>query len=171
MNPEKDKFETVREKIKTFPMGPGLYFMKGHADKVLYIGKAKNLRARVASYFQPSSDLASSRGPKIVEMVNKVEAIDFLETESEVDAMLQEARLIKPFHISKSQPPMISPESISPENQDRRATDCSAPLLAQKTCEPLWRNCRKYLNSAPVVLKSTQQTKTFGSFAPAFFTA
>ena len=95
MKPEKDKFETVREKIKTLPTGPGLYFMKGHADKVLYIGKAKNLRSRVASYFQPASDLASSRGPKIVEMVNKVEAVDFLETESEVDAMLQEARLIK----------------------------------------------------------------------------
>jgi len=95
MKPEKDKFETVREKIKALPTGPGLYFMKGHADKVLYIGKAKNLRTRVASYFQPASDLASSRGPKIVEMVNKVEAVDFLETESEVDAMLQEARLIK----------------------------------------------------------------------------
>ena len=95
MNPEKDKFETVREKIKTLPTRPGLYFMKGHADKVLYIGKAKNLRSRVASYFQPASDLASSRGPKIVEMVNKVEIVDFLETESEVDAMLQEARLIK----------------------------------------------------------------------------
>ncbi len=95
MKPEKDKLETVHEKIKTFPTSPGLYIMKGRADKVLYIGKAKNLRSRVASYFQPSSDLASSRGPKIVEMINKVQAVDFLETESEVDAMLQEARLIK----------------------------------------------------------------------------
>ena len=69
------KFEAIREKIKGFPTGPGLYFMKGPADKVLYIGKAKNLRSRVASYFhpahriggvQPGGDILTSRGPKIV---------------------------------------------------------------------------------------------------------
>ncbi|UCF00436.1 MAG: excinuclease ABC subunit UvrC [Planctomycetota bacterium] len=81
--------------MKSFPTGPGLYFMKGSAEKVLYIGKAKNLRSRVASYFQPSGDPAVSRGPKITEMLSKVQAVDFLETETEVDAMLQEARLIK----------------------------------------------------------------------------
>jgi len=69
--------------------------MKGAKDQVLYIGKAKNIRSRVASYFQPSSDIAESRGPKIAEMLNKVETVDFLETETEVDAMLKEARLIK----------------------------------------------------------------------------
>jgi len=90
-----DKFETIREKIKSFPTGPGLYFMKGRSDKVLYIGKAKNLRSRVASYFHQAGDLAVSRGPKIIEMVNKVRDIDFLETETEVEAMLAEARLIK----------------------------------------------------------------------------
>jgi len=90
-----DKSGAIREKIKTFPTGPGLYFMKGSADKVLYIGKAKNLRSRVSSYFQQAGDLAVSRGPKITEMLSKVKTIDFLETETEVDAMLQEARLIK----------------------------------------------------------------------------
>ena len=69
--------------------------MKGRGDKVLYIGKAKNLRSRVAGYFQKSANLVASRGPKIAEMVAKVEAVDFIETDSEVDAMLQEARLIK----------------------------------------------------------------------------
>ena len=77
------------------PDAAGVYLMKDAAGRVIYIGKAKNLRSRVASYFQPASDLASSRGPKIVEMINKVETVDFLETESDVDAMLQEARLIK----------------------------------------------------------------------------
>ncbi len=91
----KDKFEAIREKIKSFPAGPGLYFMKGPRDKVLYIGKAKNLRSRAASYFQQGSDLAVSRGPKITEMTGKVKTVDFLATETEVDAMLQEARLIK----------------------------------------------------------------------------
>jgi len=69
--------------------------MKGEGDVVLYIGKAKNLRSRAASYFQPSTDLMASRGARIVEMVEKVEAVDYLQTKSEVDAILQEARLIK----------------------------------------------------------------------------
>jgi excinuclease ABC subunit C len=92
---EKDKIDNIRQITKDFPTGPGLYFMKGPGDKVLYIGKAKNLRSRVASYFQPASDLLSSRGPKIAEMVTKVETVDFIETHNEIDALLQEARLIK----------------------------------------------------------------------------
>jgi len=95
MGETEKKLRKIREKIKAFPTGPGLYFMKGSGDKVLYIGKAKNLRSRAASYFQPGSDLISSRGPKIAEMVTKVESIDFLESPNEVDAVLQEARLIK----------------------------------------------------------------------------
>ncbi len=91
----KDKMNEIRERIKGFPAGPGLYFMKGPGDKVLYIGKANNLRSRVASYFQPGGDLAASRGPKITEMLGKVETVDFLETPNEVDAVLKEARLIK----------------------------------------------------------------------------
>jgi len=91
----KDRLEKIRQKIKTLPTGSGLYFMKGSGDKVLYIGKAKNLRSRVASYFQPGGEIATSRGPKIVEMISKVDTVDFLETETEVDAMLKEARLIK----------------------------------------------------------------------------
>ena len=97
-NREKDRLEAIRRQINSFPAGPGLYFMKGSADKVLYIGKAKNLRSRVASYFQPSGELAASRGPKIAEMISKVKTVDFLETQSEVDAVLQEARLIKDIH-------------------------------------------------------------------------
>ena len=92
------EFKTIREKIKSFPTGPGLYFMKGPKDKVLYIGKAKNLRSRVASYFQQAGDLTVSRSPKIAEMLTKVEIVDFLETGTEVSAMLQEARLIKDIH-------------------------------------------------------------------------
>ena len=95
---QEDKFEEIRGKIKGFPAGPGLYFMKGAGGKVLYIGKAKNLRSRVGSYFQAGGELAVSRGPKIVEMINKVKMVDYLETGTEVDAVLKEARLIKDIH-------------------------------------------------------------------------
>ncbi|MBL7214589.1 MAG: excinuclease ABC subunit UvrC [Phycisphaerae bacterium] len=84
--------------MRTFPTGPGLYFMKDAEDKVLYVGKAKNLRSRAGSYFQPGVNLAQSRGPWIVEMVGKTATVEYIQTESEVDAILQEARLIKDIH-------------------------------------------------------------------------
>jgi len=93
-----DRIEAIREVIKSFPTTPGLYFMKDADEKVLYIGKAKNLRSRVASYFQPGANLHESRGPWIVEMIEKTVSVDYLQTPSEVDAILQEARLIKDIH-------------------------------------------------------------------------
>ena len=87
------QYESICEKIKSFPKQPGLYFMKNARGKVLYIGKAKDLRSRVSSYFQSGADLGVSRGPKIVEMINKVETVDFLETKNEVDAVLHEGVL------------------------------------------------------------------------------
>ena len=72
----KSRIEIIREQIKEFGTGPGLYFFKDAKDTVLYIGKAKNLRSRVSSYFQESADLLQSRGPKIVEMINKVVSVD-----------------------------------------------------------------------------------------------
>lgn len=93
-----ERVQAIRESIKEFPTGPGLYFMKDADDKVLYVGKAKNLRSRVSSYFQPSANLHESRGPWIAEMVEKTASVDYLPTETEVDAILQEARLIKDIH-------------------------------------------------------------------------
>ncbi len=90
-----NRLDAIRAHIKAFPTGPGLYFIKDSRDTVLYIGKANNLRNRIASYFQPSADLMASRGPKIVEMVTQAVAVDYLDCTSEVDAILQEARLIK----------------------------------------------------------------------------
>ena len=95
---DQERLEGVREAIRTFPTGPGLYFMKDAEDKVLYIGKAKNLRSRAGSYFQPGANLAESRGPWIVEMVGKTVTVEYIQTDSEVDAILQEARLIKDIH-------------------------------------------------------------------------
>lgn len=90
-----DCVDKLRELIAGFPKAPGVYLMKDSEGRVLYVGKAKDLRSRVTSYFQPSADLLNSRGPDICRMVAKVRHIDYLECESEVDALLKEARLIK----------------------------------------------------------------------------
>jgi excinuclease ABC subunit C len=92
---ELTSIERLRAKIAAFPKSPGVYLMKDAAGKVLYVGKAKDLRARVGSYFLPSADLLNSRGPEIARMAAQVADIDFLECETEVDALLKEARLIK----------------------------------------------------------------------------
>ncbi len=89
------RIEHLREIISKFPKSPGLYFMKDAQGVVLYIGKAKDLRSRVHSYFQDSTDLLNTRGPEIARMATKVCDIDFMECETEVDALLQENRLIK----------------------------------------------------------------------------
>ncbi|HUW84124.1 MAG TPA: excinuclease ABC subunit UvrC [Phycisphaerae bacterium] len=91
----KDPVEQLREKIRHFPKTPGVYLMKDARGRMLYVGKAKDLRSRVMSYFQESADLARSRGPEIALMVAKVADIDFLDCDTEVDALLQENRLIK----------------------------------------------------------------------------
>lgn len=89
------RLEAIRKLIAGFPKNPGVYLMKDAEGRVLYVGKAKDLRSRVMSYFQPSADLLNTRGPDICRMVEKVADIEFLECESEVDALLKEARLIK----------------------------------------------------------------------------
>jgi excinuclease ABC subunit C len=79
------------EKVKTFPTTPGVYLMKDAEGKVIYVGKAKNLRNRASTYFATTAaDESRSR-----DHVKHIVDIDFIETGTEVDALLKEARLIK----------------------------------------------------------------------------
>src|SRR5205085_4116157 len=87
--------ERLRANIRRFPKSPGVYLMKDGKGVVIYVGKARDLRSRVGSYFQDSADLLKSRGPEIAHMIGLVCDIDFLDCETEVDALLQENRLIK----------------------------------------------------------------------------
>jgi len=93
------------EKIKVkLPETPGVYIFLGANNKeIFYIGKATSLRARVASYFR--ADLVSTRGPIISGMVEKARSIDFIETDSVLEALILEAALIK-----KHQPPYNTKE-------------------------------------------------------------
>src|SRR5437763_2511964 len=79
------------EKVKTFPTTPGVYLMKDAAGVVIYVGKAKNLRNRAAHYFTK----AAAEDPRTADLVRLIADIDYLEAESEVDALLLEARLVK----------------------------------------------------------------------------
>ncbi len=87
--------DSLLNKIRHLPKSPGVYLFKDAKGRVLYVGKAKDLRSRVASYFQNSADLLKSRGPEIARMITMVADLDFLDCETEVDALLKENRLIK----------------------------------------------------------------------------
>ncbi len=73
------------------PTSPGVYIFKDAEDKVIYVGKAKNVRARVANYFTRSGD----GRPKVAELRERVRTIDFIVTESETEALVLESNLIK----------------------------------------------------------------------------
>ncbi len=89
-NPEYEKLEAT---IKQIPMDPGVYLMKNKLDQVIYVGKAKRLRQRVRNYFTKSGDGRA----KIKYLVQKIFDIEFIVTESEVEAFLVEASLIKKY--------------------------------------------------------------------------
>lgn len=84
--------------IKKFPDTPGVYFFrrtKGNRSDILYIGKATSLKDRVRSYF--STDIAVTRGPKIVGMLGECTDVTFEKTDSVLEALLLEAHLIKKY--------------------------------------------------------------------------
>jgi excinuclease ABC subunit C len=79
------------EKVKTLPPSPGVYLMKDAQGRVIYVGKAKNLRNRAGTYFLAPA--AADR--RTADLVAQIADIDYIAADTEVDALLLEARLIK----------------------------------------------------------------------------
>ena len=84
-------FDHASEKVRTFPTQPGVYLMKDDAGRVIYVGKAKNLRSRAGSYFLK----AAAEDSRTAAWVGEIADIDCVVCDSEVDALLMESRLIK----------------------------------------------------------------------------
>ncbi|KKT14785.1 MAG: Excinuclease ABC C subunit domain protein [Parcubacteria group bacterium GW2011_GWF2_44_8b] len=85
----------------TLPDAPGIYFFK-NGPKILYIGKATSLKDRVKSYF--ARDILMTRSPLIVKMLAEAKKIEFIETDSVLEALILEANEIKkhqPFYNSR----------------------------------------------------------------------
>ncbi len=92
---EKDNpgIEALREKTSKLTSSPGCYLMKDRTGKIIYVGKAKNLKNRVSSYFRRGQDHL----PKVWKMVSLVDDYDFIVTDSEFEALLLECSLIKQY--------------------------------------------------------------------------
>ena len=88
----KAEMTSIKQKqIKQIPTKPGVYFFKDVDNKIIYIGKAKNLRNRVRSYFQKSKHQSA----KNISLIKRISNVEWLVVRSEVEALLTEANLIK----------------------------------------------------------------------------
>lgn len=89
----------MKHKLALVPVNPGVYLLKDHKDKILYVGKAKNLRNRLKTYFQRTESLDARKSS----MVKLVRDFFFIVTKNELEALVLEANLIKqykpPFNI------------------------------------------------------------------------
>ncbi len=83
----------VEDKLRALPKSPGVYFHKDAAGEIIYIGKAARLNNRVRQYFQKSR----TRDPKTDALVAEIADIDWIEVDSEVDALFLEAELVRRY--------------------------------------------------------------------------
>lgn len=90
--PEKIKDSTLKQLVRTLPDKPGVYRYLDKDGKVIYVGKAKNLKKRVASYFTKNH-----QSGKLRLLVRKIADIKFVVTDTESDALLLENNLIKKY--------------------------------------------------------------------------
>jgi excinuclease ABC subunit C len=86
-----DVSEQVQAQLGTLPRKPGVYLMRDVGRTVIYVGKAVDLRSRVRSYFAPSA----WDNPKVRAIVSEVVDLEFIVTDSELEALILEANLIK----------------------------------------------------------------------------
>jgi len=87
------KTSNVVQKVENLPQTPGSYIFKDSTGKVIYVGKAKNLKARVKSYF--SVNIPSDF--KTAELVRRINDLEFIKVDSEFEAIILEAELIKKY--------------------------------------------------------------------------
>lgn len=93
MESKMERLYDLRDKANILTTKPGVYLMKNKHGEIIYIGKAKNLKNRVSSYFR---NLAS-HNEKVRSMVSNVENFDFIVTDSEFEALVLECSLIKQY--------------------------------------------------------------------------
>lgn len=85
--------KALEDKLKTLPRTPGVYFHKSKSGEVIYVGKAAVLKNRVKQYFQSSRNFDI----KTLALVREIEDTDWVETESEVDALFLESEMVKRY--------------------------------------------------------------------------
>lgn len=160
--------DTLADKLKHLPTGPGVYQHQAADGTVLYVGKAKNLRSRVRSYFQDGRP----RQARIQALVKRIEDVEVIVTDTEAEALILENNLIKRFKprynvllkddkgypyicVKKERFPRVFPTRKIRRDGSRYFgpyTDVKAMKLVLKTIKELFklRSCSLHLNQAAI---------------------
>ncbi len=160
--------DALADKLKHLPTGPGVYQHKDAAGTTLYVGKAKNLRQRVRSYFQDGRP----REARINALVAKIVDVEIIVTDTETEALILENNLIKeikprynvllkddrsyPFICVKNErfPRVFPTRTVRRDGSHYFGpyTDAKAMHLALKTIKDLFkvRSCSLHLNPAAI---------------------
>lgn len=84
---------SLKQQVLKLPENPGVYIMKNDDDEIIYIGKAKNLKNRVSSYFV----IDAAHNKKVKKMIEKIKKFEYIITDSEFEALVLECSLIKKY--------------------------------------------------------------------------
>ena len=144
--------------LKSMTQRPGIYQMMDADGAVLYVGKAKNLKNRVGSYFRKSG-----LSTKTIALVKRIAQVDVTVTETETEALILEHNLIKqyrpPFNIlmrdDKSYPYIFLsdekwPPGLSPWSKKRPKAYILDPFPVCMQCARVWVSCKKHLGFGSV---------------------
>src|SRR5438552_17337015 len=92
-----EELDNLAKQRRALPNAPGVYLFRDTGGRVLYVGKAKSVRTRVASHFSGRSARAA------IDLLSRIDRIDVVETQNEAEALLAEQNFIKqyrpPFNI------------------------------------------------------------------------
>jgi len=155
---------SVRDRINQVPFTPGVYLMKDAEGEILYIGKARALRKRLRSYLTNKAQL-----PKLTILMSKVADIDYVETPTEVDALLLEAQLVRKYQPrynkelkdDKSYPLLkITHERFPRIHLSRNRTDKKALYYGPFTDAKLLREAINLINALFPIRKCQKLPKT-----------
>jgi excinuclease ABC subunit C len=132
----------LKEKLRKLPQTPGVYLMKDRLGGILYVGKARNLKRRVTTYFQPSRK-DKLQQPKVAAMLDLIYDFETIDVRSEAEALILESRLIKHWK------PKYNTELIDDKRYPLVRVDVEGTL-------PRFRITR---------LKTSENSRYFGPFA------
>ncbi|MGE5500037.1 MAG: GIY-YIG nuclease family protein, partial [Syntrophothermus sp.] len=157
----------IERKLEHLPSGPGVYQFKNDKQKVIYVGKAKNLRNRVRSYFHSNIPSVKTRA-----LVEKVADLELILTDTEVEALVLENNLIKelnprynillkddktfPYIVVTNEPfPRIYPTRHVVRDGSKYFgpyTDVKSMRSSLKTINDIFRirNCKFYIDEAVI---------------------
>ncbi|MEI0736992.1 GIY-YIG nuclease family protein [Paenibacillus sp. JTLBN-2024] len=128
-DPGKTAGSVLKDKLRRLPEAPGVYIMKDARGGILYVGKSKHLKNRVSSYFHRSK----SHAPKIKRLVQHVQDLEIIRTDTEFEALLLECSLIhkfKPMYNRKMKNPASYAYIVIPASAGLRHFETTRQPLA-----------------------------------------